>query len=53
MLFLLSLDSALIPQIFIPTAELVISTGTQTNKAIPEIETQPITVETEISNCST
>ena len=38
---------------FIPTAELVISTGTQTNEANTEIQTQPVTVETKISKCST
>ena len=40
-------------QIFIPTAELVIPTGTQTNKANAEIETKPVTFETKISKCST
>ena len=43
----------MIAQIFIHTAELVIPTGTQTNDANAEIETQPVTVETKISNCST
>ena len=38
---------------FIPTAEFVISTGTQTNEANAEIQTQPVTVETKISKCST
>ena len=38
---------------FIPTAELVLSTGTQTNEANAEIQTQPVTVETKISKCST
>ena len=42
----------MISQIFIPTAELVIPTGTQTNEANAEIETQPVTVETKISNSS-
>ena len=42
---------AVIAQSFIPTAELVIPTGTQTNEANAEIETQPVTVETKISKC--
>ena len=42
---------AVIVQIFIPTAELVIPTGTETNKANTEIETQPVIVETKISKC--
>ena len=37
---------------FIPTAELVIPTGTQTNEATSEIETQPAIVEATISKCS-
>ena len=44
---------AAIPQIFISTAELVIPTRTQTYEANAEIETQPVTVETKISKCST
>ena len=44
---------AVIAQIFIPTAELVILTGIATNKANAEIETQPVTVEGKISKCST
>ena len=39
---------AVIAQIFILTAELVISTGTQTNQANAEIETQPVTVKTKM-----
>ena len=35
----------MIAQIFIPTARLVIPTGTQTNKANAEIETQPVAVK--------
>ena len=35
------------------TAELLIPTGTQANKANTQTETQPVTVETEISKCST
>ena len=33
---------AVFAQIFIPTAELVIPTGTQTNKTYAELETQPV-----------
>ena len=44
---------AVIVQIFIPTAELVILTGIATNEANAEIETQPVTVEGKISKCST
>ena len=44
---------AVIAQIFIPTGELVIPTGTQTNEANTRIETQPITVEANLSKCST
>ena len=40
---------AVIAQVFIPTAELVIPTGTQTNEANVEIETQLVTAETKIS----
>ena len=38
----------MIAQIFIPTAVLVIPTGTQNNEANTDIETQPVTVETKI-----
>ena len=38
---------------FIPTAELVITTGTKTNEGNADIETQPVTGETKISKCST
>ena len=48
LLFLYILIPAVVAQIFIPTAELVISTGTQTNEANAEIEAQPVTVETKI-----
>ena len=37
----------------IPTAELKIPTGTQTNEANAEIETQPVIVEASISKSST
>ena len=43
----------MISQISVPTAELVIPTGTETNEENAEIETQPVTIETEISKCST
>ena len=43
----------MIAQNFNPTAGLVILTGTQTNEVNAEIETQPVTVEAKISNCST
>ena len=39
----------MIAQVFNPTVELVIPTGTQTNEVYAEIETQPVTVETKIS----
>ena len=38
---------------FNPNAELVISTGTQTNEANAETETQAVTPETKINKCST
>ena len=44
---------AVIAQIYIPTEELVVPTGTQTNEANAEIEKQPVAVETKISKCST
>ena len=53
LLFLYILIPAVVAQIFIPTAELVIPTGTQTNEANAEIEAQPVTVETKIRYCST
>ena len=40
---------AVIAQIFIPAAELAIPTGTQTNEANAETETQPATVEDKTS----
>ena len=43
----------MITQIFIPTEELVIPTGKQTNKPTAEIETEPVTLETKISKCLT
>ena len=43
---------AVIKQTFIPTAELVIPTGTETNEANSENETQPVIVEPKISKCS-
>ena len=41
----------MIEQIFIPTAELAIPTGTPTNEANAEIGTQPLTVETKTRKC--
>ena len=38
----------MISQIFNPTAEILIPTGTQTNETNAEIETQLVTVETKI-----
>ena len=38
-------------QIFIPTTELVIHTGTQTNEPKAEIKGQLVTVETKIRKC--
>ena len=43
---------AVIAQIFIHTAELVIPTEIQTNEVDAEIETQPVLVKTKISKCS-
>ena len=43
----------MIAQNFIPTVELPILAGTQTNEANAEIETQPLTVENKISECWT
>ena len=42
-----------IAQIFIPTAELIMSTGTQIKLANAEIETHPVTVEAKIIKCFT
>ena len=42
----------MIAQMFIPTAVLVIPTGTKTNDANAEIETQPVTVEDRINKFS-
>ena len=44
---------AVIPQFFIPTAELVIPAGMVTNEANAEMETEPSTVKTNISKFST
>ena len=41
----------MIAQIFSPTAELIMPTGTKTNEANAEIKTQPVTVEAQISKC--
>ena len=37
----------------LPTSELVITIGTQVNKANSDIKTQPVTVEASISKFST
>ena len=42
----------MIAQIFVSTTELLTPTGTQTNEANEEIETQPVTDETKISKFS-
>ena len=42
---------AVILQMFIHTAELVIPIGTQSNEADAEIQTQPGTLEARISKC--
>ena len=44
---------AVITQVSIPTAQLVISTGTQTNRENTEIETQVAIAEIKTSMCST
>ena len=43
---------AVIAQMFIPTAEVIMLIGTQTDEANAEIETQPVFVEARISKCS-
>ena len=50
--WLILLLPAVIAQIFIPITEFVIPTGIVTNEGNAEIETQPVTVETKINNCS-
>ena len=52
-IYLYFLISAVIAQMFIPTSELVIPTGTQINEANEEIEMQPVTAEDRISKFST
>ena len=46
-------NSWVIAEIFIPTAEHVISTGRQTNETNAEIQTLPGTVKTKINKCLT
>ena len=46
------LISAIIAQIFNPIPELIIPIRIPTKEAKAEMETHPITVETDISNCS-
>ena len=53
MIDLYFLIPAVIAQFLIPTADLLIPTGTPTNEENAEIEIQPVTVETKISKCST
>ena len=43
---------AIIAQVFNATAELAIPTGTPTNEANPEIETQPLTAEKKTRKCT-
>ena len=43
----------MIVKMFIPTAELVIPTGTQTNEANAKTETQPVPAENKTRKCST
>ena len=43
----------MIAQIFDPNAELAMPTGTQTNEANTEIETEPLSAEMNIRKCST
>ena len=45
--------SAVIAQVFIPIAELVMPTGTQVNERYAKIETQPVIAEDRISKFST
>ena len=49
---LYSLILAVIERTFNPTPELAIPTGTPTNEANPETETQPLTAEMKIRKCS-
>ena len=51
MIDLYFLIPAVIVQIFNPSAKLVISTGTPTEKVNAEIETHPLTTEKEIRKC--
>ena len=46
------LFSADIAQAFNPIAELVLPTGKPINEAKEEIETRPLTEETNVNNCS-
>ena len=45
--------NAVVAQIFVPTAELVIPTEIATNVENAKIETKPVTAEAKISKCST
>ena len=48
----LNLITAVIAQIFIPTADFVIPAGIATIEAKAEVETDPVTIEAKISNSS-
>ena len=52
MIDLYFLIPAVTAQIFNSTAELVMPNGIPTNEANAEIETQPLTAEMKIINCS-
>ena len=45
------INASMIAKIVIPKVELVIPTGTQTNKANSEIETQPVIAESRTGKC--
>ena len=41
-----------ITQMFIPSAELIIRTGTKTNEANAQIKTEPVTVKSKTIKCT-
>ena len=49
--YLYFLIPEVIAKLFVPTAELVISTGTQTDEENEKNETQPVIVDAKISKC--
>ena len=51
-IYLYFLAPVVIVQIFYPTAELAIPTGTPTKEAKAGLEAHPVTAETKISKCS-